>query len=435
MYLGHADIFEGDELADRMVVMRRLREEDRLTGRLLDYDTTTERKARADDGLRQVARAVAAFHSKLPALVGDDAKPASVDSVRKNWHDNFAVIEEHLGSVLDPDEHTQIQHLVARYLDAHADIFARRIDDGFVRDGHGDLRAEDIFCTEDGPRILDCLSFDYNLRAGDVLLDMAFLGMDTDRLAGSEASQRLMRYYREFSNESHPSSLAHFYVAYRAHVRAKIACIRHEQGVQSAASDARSYHALTLHHLRRSEVRIVLVGGGAGMGKTTVANGLSKEMGWMVLNADELRKDLAGVERDDHGDAAPGAGLYSDENKDRVYTELIREACAIVRSGETVVLDASWTNARHRQEARDAAAECGVQITEIECELDPGIAKERIARRMAGYSASDATPEVADFLAATRDPWPEAHRLQTGAPVTQVVRRGVVLACAVQALG
>ena len=33
-----------------------------------------------------------------------------------------------------------------------------------IVDGHGDLLADDIFCMDDGPRILDCLEFDDHLR-------------------------------------------------------------------------------------------------------------------------------------------------------------------------------------------------------------------------------------------------------------------------------
>jgi aminoglycoside phosphotransferase family enzyme len=51
-----------------------------------------------------------------------------------------------------------------------------------IVDGHGDLLANDIFCLDDGPRILDCLEFDARLRFGDVLADVAFLVMDFERL-------------------------------------------------------------------------------------------------------------------------------------------------------------------------------------------------------------------------------------------------------------
>jgi len=53
-------------------------------------------------------------------------------------------------------------------------LFDARIGGGWVLDGHGDLLAEDIFCLQDGPRILDCLEFDDRLRWVDGLDDAAF---------------------------------------------------------------------------------------------------------------------------------------------------------------------------------------------------------------------------------------------------------------------
>lgn len=44
------------------------------------------------------------------------------------------------------------------------ELFDARIQSGSIVDGHGDLLAGDIFCLDDGPRILDCLDFDDKLR-------------------------------------------------------------------------------------------------------------------------------------------------------------------------------------------------------------------------------------------------------------------------------
>ena len=50
-----------------------------------------------------------------------------------------------------------------------ARLLDERIARGRIVDGHGDLLADDIFCLDDGPRILDGLEFDDRLRWGDVL--------------------------------------------------------------------------------------------------------------------------------------------------------------------------------------------------------------------------------------------------------------------------
>ena len=68
------------------------------------------------------------------------------------------------------------------------------------------------------------------MRWMDVMSDVAFLVMDLERRAGTEIAGQFLRWYEEFSNEHHPQSLADHYVAYRALVRAKVNCLRAEQG-------------------------------------------------------------------------------------------------------------------------------------------------------------------------------------------------------------
>ena len=54
---------------------------------------------------------------------------------------------------------------------------------------------------DDGPRILDCLEFDDDLRFGDVLNDVAFLAMDLGRLGHPELGERFLDDYRRLSGQ------------------------------------------------------------------------------------------------------------------------------------------------------------------------------------------------------------------------------------------
>ncbi len=422
VYLGLADVVEDGELVDRMIVMRRL-PADRCLARLARADAV-------DDCLREVARTIAVFHAGQPPV--SDAPMASVGALVEKWTDNVEVTESLEEVGVTRRDLDRVRLLAFEYLDGRTALFDKRIADGLVRDGHGDLIADDVFCLDDGPRIIDCLAFKDDWRIGDVLLDIAFLVMDMHRLAGHEAAQRLLGWYQEFSDEHHPASLSHHYVAYRAHVRAKVACLRWQQGDADSAELARSYHDLALHHLERGRVRMILVGGVPGAGKTVLAEGLADRLGCAVLSTDEIRKDLSGLAHDQHRVAPPGEGLYDEATNHATYAEQLREARLLLGRGESVILDASWTRVHHRVLAREAAIETRASLVEIDCHVDPRLAKARIERRWSDASnVSDATTEVLDHLVASRDPWPSATRLDTsGSPQEALDAASQVIAAA-----
>ena len=414
VYLGLADVVEDGELADRLIVMRRLPAERRLD-RLIDAPGLA-------DHLREVARRVAAIHAAAPALTGADADVARHRAIRANWDGCLEVLEPTVGSIIPTAEFRRVVELVDRYLTGRAGLFDQRVDAGWVRDGHGDLRAEHVFCLDDGPRLIDCLAFRDDYRIADVLADVAFLAMDLHRLAGPAAAAHFVALYDEFADERHPSSLAHHYVAYRAAVRAKVAAVRFGQGERAAAGEILAYHQLALQHLEVGQPRLIMVGGGAATGKSTVASALADRLAATWLRADEIRKNLAGLSADEHAYSEFEAGIYSPDFSDRVYAELLREAELLLARGESVVLDASWSSAEHRRLARELGERTAAAVTELVCTVDPAVARERIARRMASlYNPSDATPDIADRLLAAFDQWPEAARVGTGCAIVSSV--------------
>lgn len=426
VYLGVMHLSDDDDrVHDHAVVMRRLPPERRLT-RLL---ATSE----APDRLREVARRVAALHAAAPRLSVEQARAAAgVDALRQNWRDNFEVLGELAGTAIADDELDRVRLLAERYLDGTGPLFEQRIDAGLIVDGHGDLLAEDIFCLQDGPRILDCLAFDDRLRHGDVLADLAFLVMDVERIGGIEQALALVRWYHEFSNEQHPGSLAHHYVAYRANVRAKVAAIRHGQGDAGAAALAADHHRRCRDHLERARVRFVLVGGTPATGKSTLAAQLGQAAGWTVLRSDDVRRELEGRPADVSAEREPpaadgfGAGRYDPAAVARVYDTMLQRAKHLAQHGETVILDASFVNDRWRRAARQAADAVHAELVELRCEAPLDVVRKRLAdRRAAGVDPSEATEEVAAAMRAQLDPWPQAATIDTSLPVEHVVARAI----------
>ena len=128
--------------------------------------------------------------------------------------------------MLAPDLVAAVERLAGRFLAGRAPLIAQRCADDRIVDGHGDLVADDVFCLDDGPRVLDCLEFDDRLRFADGLDDAAFLAMDLERLGRPELATAWLDAYAGFSGDPAPAALRHHYVARRAFAQAKAACLR-----------------------------------------------------------------------------------------------------------------------------------------------------------------------------------------------------------------
>jgi aminoglycoside phosphotransferase family enzyme/predicted kinase len=411
--------FRGPDVpaAEPVVVMRRMPDERRLS-RLV------REGAPVDDALRAVARLLAARHADAPRGPQIDAE-GTRDALWQRWQDSFGQVRTLVGDGARAADAAEAEHLVDRYLGGRKPLFDARIAQGRIVDGHGDLMAEDIFCLDDGPRVLDCLEFDDRLRHVDGLDDAAFLAMDLEQLDAQDAAAYFLARYSEYSADPAPPSLWHHYVAYRAFVRAKVSLIQASQGAPGAQAAAGRLLTATLRHLRTSAVTLVLVGGLPGSGKSTLSGALADRLGVTLLSSDRLRKELAGLPVEDPAPAAYGEGLYTPERTAGTYAALLDRASSLLSSGESVVLDATWTDEEQREAAVRAADGVGADLVALHCHAPEAVAAARLRTREPG--ASDAGPEVAAAMAARERQWPQAVAVDTGGALETAVSQALAV--------
>ena len=412
VYLGVAEVRDpSGEVCDHLVVMRRMPASRRLASLI-------QAGEHVGSALRQVARKLAAQHASA-ARGAQISAQGSRDATRLRWHDNIEQLRTTCGDVIDKSEIDEAAALADRFLAGRQRLFEARVDGGHILDGHGDLLAGDIFCLDDGPRILDCLEFDDHLRWVDGLDDAAFLAMDLEQLGAPQLAEQFTNWYSDFSGDHAPSSLRHHYVAYRAIVRAKVGCVRALQGDLTVAHEARALAAAAVRHLRAGAVTLVLVGGLPGTGKSALAGELAGRLGFPVLSSDHVRKELAGIPPDRHDDDGFGAGIYDRSWTDRTYAELLSRAASLLAMGESVLVDATWTNADYRTQAASIAAQAMADLVQLQCTAPLPVAASRIAGRVG--DVSDATPAIAARLAEEQAPWPEAIVIDTSGELPSAV--------------
>ena len=196
-------------------------------------------------------------------------------------------------------------------------------------------------------------------------------------------------------------------------MRAKVTALR-----DGEASSDDPFFALTVvallelarRHLRRARPRLVLVGGGPGTGKSTLAGALADRSGAVLLSSDRLRKELAGLPADAHRPSGFGTGLYtpgaqpSDVRRPGDAGRGSAAAGRARRRGRVLHLR-GWS--RRRLLAASAAARADAVI--LRCVAPEAVVRARLRRRAVDPTReSDADEEVAFRLGRAADPWPEA---------------------------
>jgi aminoglycoside phosphotransferase family enzyme/predicted kinase len=431
VYLGVAEVASQDgQVCDHLVVMRRMPADRRLSALVAAGRP-------AADQVRQVARILAAQHARAPRGAAISAQ-GSRDALARRWRDNIDQTSPLANGLIDAAVIDEVDLLVRRFLDGRAALFDARIRGGRVVDGHGDLLAADIFCTDDGPRILDCLEFDDKLRWLDGLDDAAFLAMDLEALGASGLAGQFLDWYTEFSGDPAPDSLRRHYVAYRAFVRAKVGCLRASQGDSQAGQEAARLAGLALRQLRAGAVMVVLVGGLPGAGKSTLAGALADRLGWTVLSSDRIRRELTGLAAGQPPRGDYNSGIYSAPVTERTYAELTRRAAELTAHGESVILDATWISADRRAEVAAMAGQAAADLVQLRCAAPHAVAAERMTRRSNDptyANPSDADQQVAARMARRQDPWPDAIIIETAGPAVGEHSEPDLVSQALRAIG
>ncbi len=360
--------------------------------------------------LEQLGASVAAFHLALPPSAARRGF-ASAAQVLAAAVQNFEQIE---AMAPPPAESRALERLQAWTRREHArlaSVFAARKRGAFVRECHGDLHLGNIVLLAGEPALFDCVEFNAAFRWIDVMNEVAFLVMDLEEHGYPALAFRFLNRYLEATGDYAGLRVLRFYVAYRAMVRAKVACIRGGQPGADAQTRAQAANEFS-KYVRFAETvaaggqgALLLMHGLSGSGKSTIAKRLAVALDAIHLRSDVERKRLHGLQAGARTASTPGAGIYGPNSTVRTYERLAELARHSVSAGYVAIVDATFLEKRHRAAFRKLAREAGVPFAIVSCAAPDATLRERVARREAqGTDASEAGPEVLARQLATFEP-------------------------------
>jgi uncharacterized protein len=394
---------DAGDAVEYAVHMRRLPAE-RMLVNLLD------RNAVGTDLIDTIAARLAAFHAAAGA--GPDvARGGDPHVIAMLLEDDFREVDAFHGDTIAAADDDAIRRFCRDFLRSHDGFLRRRQAEGRVRDGHGDLHAEHVCCT-DPLVIFDCIEFNPSFRHRDVAAEIAFLAMDLVFHRRADLADRLVARYAELAHDADLRTLVPFYACQRAYIRGKVDSLKSSETEVDAAARAAArqsaidHFALAYRYTWSYTPRLVVVIGLSGTGKSIVAAALHARTGFVHINSDTTRKLLAGLALT----ARPGAALYTAERSAATYDAMYAAASAELAAGRGTIVDATFQRRAHRDAARNVARRSGVPILFVECVTPEAEVRRRLTERArAGTDASDADWAVYEQQRGNYEPFSTAE--------------------------
>jgi aminoglycoside phosphotransferase family enzyme/predicted kinase len=345
-----------------------------------------------DSGLaRDIGDAVAAYHRSAATAAAAPSVPALAAVIAEVTEGiaQAAVVGRASADALSDELRGALSRV--------SDLLERRAKAGFVRRCHGDLHLGNLVLFEGRATAFDAIEFDEAMATVDTLYDLAFLLMDLEvRGQRNAANVVLNRYLWRTEADLDLEGLAALplFLALRAAIRAMV------MGQQSRLADgddrsekrrsAQQYLAAAQGFLQPSPAWVIAVGGLSGTGKSTLAAALAPAIGAapgaVHLRSDLERKTMLGVEET----VRLGADGYSGAVTLAVYERLGRKTGLAAGAGQSVVVDATFTEAAERDTIAAIAREAGARFIGLWLTARPDTLIARVSARRGDASDADA---------------------------------------------
>lgn len=376
---------------DYCLKMKRIPDEAFLSEQLKAGDVTSE-------DAPEIGRKIAELFSKIKTDPFAAEFNGSGDIVKQNCMENFDQLREFHGKFVDEELAEFIRKRTVEFLDKYHLMLDSRVNDGYVIDGHGDLRLEHVYIQNGEFGLIDCIEFNKRFRYNDVMSEIAFLCMEADYIGETAFSDGLMDGFLTVYNDGNSRKLINFYKTYRALVRAKVACLM-LSGKDESWEHYKSKKAEALKHMNMAavyalsmmETKSLIFYGLMASGKTKNARLFADMYPVEHVNTDVVRKLMHGIDPDRNVHVEYGSELYSYENSVKLYETLGEMAESNRAIGRMTLIDGSFSKLEYIDHLNKHYSG---EYIKIRFYAPDDVVMDRLEKRREKITASDGRPEI-----------------------------------------
>ncbi|MBT8440133.1 MAG: AAA family ATPase, partial [Gammaproteobacteria bacterium] len=296
---------------------------------------------------------------------------------------------------------SKLEHWSKHNVSELPSLFRQRLEDGFVRECHGDMHLGNITLYQDQVTIFDGMEFNPGFRWIDVMSEIAFITMDLDSAGQAALSRILLNHYLEQTGDYAGLQLLPYYQVYRAMVRAKVIALRlgqlqhNETEYQQQLATLNHYLEIAYQYTKKTIPKLLITHGVSGTGKSYVSQQLLKHFSFIRIRSDVERKRLYPIAEQ----------RYTAEATRKTYGYLHELAAGILQAGYSVIIDATYLEHQYRNKAFILTRSSHYPFLVISLQIPVDVLEKRITRRIENDNdASEATIAVLHKQLAKAEP-------------------------------
>ncbi len=334
----------------------------------------------------------------------------TVAKISAAFAENYHQSQKYVGIVQTQKQFEATKAYTDAFFTERQDLFQARVDQGKIKECHGDLHLKNICLWKDKIQLFDRLEFNESFRFVDTMYDVAFTIIDLEARKKPEFANAFLNSYLEYTGDWKGLLILPLYLSRQAYVRAKVNSFLLDdpqvaeidrQEARKAASD---YYRQAYQYTQSTSGSIILMSGLSGSGKSIVAQSIARKKGaiqqargtsrnkfgvsTLQIRSDAVRKHLAGISLDESGTD----NIYSQEMTQKTYDRLWELGIILAQEGYMVILDAKYDRLSLRQSVITQAENYNISWKIIHCTAPLSVLRDRLNQHQ--NDISDATADL-----------------------------------------